>query len=136
MASESPSSALSPLCKSTNTTQSKRGQSLGHGRWRIGLQSINASLQRGSSGEKDLLDVGEIEGSEADEGAVAGDLVDDEVGVALLQRAAEARDGGGEARDADVGLCQRRGRAGCVTDAEVGGGGPGRGSVEEDGHGF
>lgn len=83
-----------------------------------------------------LLDVGEIEGSEADEGAVAGDLVDDEVGVALLQRAAEARDGGGEARDADVGLCQRRGRAGCVTDAEVGGGEPGRGSVEEDGHGF
>jgi hypothetical protein len=57
-------------------------------------------------GGLDLAVVGEVEGGEADEGAVAGDLVDDEVGVALLERAAEARGGGGEAGDADVGLVQ------------------------------
>jgi hypothetical protein len=48
--------------------------------------------------------VGEVEGGEADEGPVAGDLVDDEVGVALLEGAAEAGERGGEAGDADIGL--------------------------------
>lgn len=50
--------------------------------------------------------VGEIEGGEADEGAVAGDLVDDEVGVPLLEGAAEAGERISEAGDADVGLGQ------------------------------
>jgi hypothetical protein len=40
---------------------------------------------------------GEIEGGEADEGPIAGDLVDDEVRVAVLEDAAEAGEGGGEA---------------------------------------
>jgi hypothetical protein len=107
---------------------------------KITAQSTNPSPQRGSSGEKYLLAVGGIEGGEANEGAVAGDLVDDEVGVALLERAVEARDGGGEAGDADVGLGQRcaarRGRMGCGTGAEVGGGRAGRGFRGEEGQGF
>jgi len=103
---------------------------------KITAHSTNPSPQRGSSREKYLLAVGEIEGGEADEGAVSVDLVDDEVGVALLERAAEARDGGGEAGDADVGLGQRRWRMGCGTGAEVGGGRPGRGFRGEEGQGF
>jgi len=108
----------------------------------------NPNQRRGSlRGEGDLIDVGEIEGCEADEGAVAGDLVDDEVGVALLEGAAEARYGGGEAGDADVGLGQgpaaRRGRMGGARRAgagagaaEVGGEGTGegfRGAEEREG---
>ena len=106
----------------------------------------NPNQRRGSlRGEGDLIDVGEIEGCEADEGAVAGDLVDDEVGVALLEGAAEARYGGGEAGDADVGLGQgpaaRRGRIGGgrragAGAAEVGGEGTGegfRGAEEREG---
>jgi len=105
----------------------------------------NPNQRRGSlRGEGDLIDVGEIEGCEADEGAVAGDLVDDEVGVALLEGAAEARYGGGEAGDADVGLGQgpaaRRGRGcgrmGRRAGAEVGGEGTGegfRGAEEREG---
>jgi hypothetical protein len=110
----------------------------------------NPNQRRGSlRGEGDLIDVVEIEGCEADEGAVAGDLVDDEVGVALLEGAAEARYGGGEAGDADVGLGQgpaaRRGRGrgrmggGRRADAgaaEVGGEGTGegfRGAEEREG---
>ena len=52
-----------------------------------------------------------MEGGEADEGAVAGDLVDDEIGVALLEGAAEAGKRGGEAGDADVGLGEALGGA-------------------------
>jgi hypothetical protein len=48
----------------------------------------------------------EIEGGEADEGAIAGDLVDDEVRVAVLEDAAEAREGGGEAGYARLRLCE------------------------------
>ena len=65
----------------------------------------NPNQRRGSlRGEGDLIDVGEIEGCEADEGAVAGDLVDDEVGVAVLEDATEAGEGGGEAGNARLGL--------------------------------
>ena len=61
-------------------------------------------MTRGEARRCEYL-VGEIEGGEAGDGAVAGDLVDDEVGVAVLEDAAEAGEGGGgEAGDADLGL--------------------------------
>lgn len=69
-------------------------------------ESCNGKAEQKQEPERRDLAVGEVEGGEADEGAVEGDLVDDEVGVALLEGAAEAREGGGEEGDADVGLGQ------------------------------
>lgn len=54
---------------------------------------LNPENRNAGGGNRELKEknlVGEVEGGQADEGAVARDLVDDEVGVALLEGAAEA----------------------------------------------
>jgi hypothetical protein len=47
---------------------------------------------------------GEVERGELDESAIAGNLMDDEVGIAVLEDAAESREGGGKAGDARLRL--------------------------------